>query len=439
MPYAPPTGLANGASGQNVVTITGADINVYVRAGMLISFGSREVLSAPIYIIQSVAPSGTTGGTVTLQGNLASTLTNSPFAVLVDQSGPGDTYNTAMIAHAMGRLVSLLGASTSISAQSRQIALDKQTSGAVAQILWQIAGIDQFRIRQVTEIVSGSSVECLSIEATTDGTTWAQALRVRKDTGAVTFGASSVILPSHNLLINSLGMINQRGYVSGTATVSANQYTIDRWRVVESGQSLSWTHSAGVRTMTAPAGGVEQVIESVNVLSGTYKISWSGTATCLVGGSAVTNGAEVTLTGGANVTIRFSGGTFSKPWLSQGSGFLARAYTEELALCQRYFAKTYSDGTAPATATFAGASLDLGRNDGRAVFTFEHPVEMRTSPTITFYSTSGTVGKYRDTTGAVDRTAAVAAASTRRVAAYASEAGAAAGYLYMHFVCSAEI
>ena len=45
-----------------------------------------------------------------------------------------------------------------------------------------------------------------------------------------------------NRIINGVGTaagcINQRVYVSGTATTAANEYTIDRWRVVTLGQSL---------------------------------------------------------------------------------------------------------------------------------------------------------------------------------------------------------
>ena len=109
-----------------------------------------------------------------------------------------------------------------------------------------------------------------------------------------------------NALINGNPTINQRGYVSGTATTAANEYTLDRWRVVVSGESVTWTDSENVRTVTAPAGGVEQVIEGINILSGTYTLNWTGTATATVDGSSVSKGGNVTLTGGTNCTVRFS-------------------------------------------------------------------------------------------------------------------------------------
>lgn len=154
-------------------------------------------------------------------------------------------------------------------------------------------------------------------------------------------GISADILGGfRNKIINALGTINQRSYVSGAATSGANQYTIDRWRVVTSGQNLAWTESEGVRTMTAPAGGVEQIIEGSCILTGDHVLSWTGTATATVNGVARTNGEVFALTGGSNVTIRFSNGTFSKPQLEMSSSateFAQRHIQQELALCQRYY------------------------------------------------------------------------------------------------------
>jgi hypothetical protein len=142
-----------------------------------------------------------------------------------------------------------------------------------------------------------------------------------------------------NLIINGNPIINQRSYVSGAAVGAANTYTLDRWRVVTSGQSVSWADSAGIRTVTAPAGGMEQVIEGASNLGGVHTISWTGSATATVGGSAVTNGGQVTLTGGANVTVRMIGGTWSQLQLepgSQATPFERRPLAAEQALCERY-------------------------------------------------------------------------------------------------------
>jgi len=183
-----------------------------------------------------------------------------------------------------------------------------------------------------------------------------------------------------NLLINASQNINQRGYVSGAATSSANQYTIDRWRVVTSGQSLSWTTSIGITTYTISTGGIEQVIEYIPV-SGSYTLSWVGTATGRVNGVVVPNGNNISLIGGTSATIRFSGGTFSRPQFelgTQATAFEFRPTALELALCQRYYVDDIyvSGGT---YASVAGQSCHLS---------FQLPAEMRATPTATLSNTA---------------------------------------------------
>jgi hypothetical protein len=185
---------------------------------------------------------------------------------------------------------------------------------------------------------------------------------------------------SRNAIINGNPTINQRGYVSGTATSGANQYTLDRWRVVTSGQSITFTDSQNVRTVTAPAGGVEQVIEGVNLGTGTYTLSWTGTATATVAGSAIANGTTVSITGGVDTTVRFTSGTFSLAQLEPGTRatpFERRSYGQELALCQRYyFASNVSIG--PEYENSAGSIPAATR--------VSFPATMRAAPTIAFPS-----------------------------------------------------
>jgi len=150
-----------------------------------------------------------------------------------------------------------------------------------------------------------------------------------------------------NKLINARGNVNQAGYVSGTATTIANQYTIDRWRVVVSGQNLTFSTSGNALNMTAPAGGVEQVIEGVNIEGGTYFMNWTGTATATVNGGAVTKGAPFALPANTNATVRFSNGTFFKPQLEIGgvTPFEERFISVENDLCNRYLQVLTSAGS----------------------------------------------------------------------------------------------
>lgn len=137
--------------------------------------------------------------------------------------------------------------------------------------------------------------------------------------------AISLELPTRrNLLINAQFAVNQRGYISGTNTSTNNEYTFDRWRISLSGKAITYAYSEGKRTVTIPAPngtawGLEQVIEGTWVQSGNYVISWEGTAQCTVNSTARTNGETFELTGGSNVTVRFSLGTVANPQLERGT------------------------------------------------------------------------------------------------------------------------
>jgi len=155
-----------------------------------------------------------------------------------------------------------------------------------------------------------------------------------------------------NLLINGNFSVNEWGYVSGTATTGANKYTLDRWRVVVSGQSITFVASGIGRIVTAPAGGVEQVIRGYNIRGGSYVLNWVGTATATVNGTARTKGEVFTLPVNTDATIRLIGGTASEVQLEFGTvatAFEHRFPADELRLCKRFFYKSFDGplGTSP--------------------------------------------------------------------------------------------
>jgi hypothetical protein len=65
--------------------------------------------------------------------------------------------------------------------------------------------------------------------------------------------------------------------------------------------------------------------------------------------------------------------------------FIARPIADELALCQRYFWKTYDTTYAPGTASYNGARYTMTNGGLYATWSIEHG-HMRTNPTITFYA-----------------------------------------------------
>jgi len=137
-----------------------------------------------------------------------------------------------------------------------------------------------------------------------------------------------------NVIYNPEFTINQRGAASRTA---ATGYNFDRW------------YYDGTRLL--------QGVEGNNLRAGTYVLSWSGSSTAEFSlntaaasgqGSesytAVTNGGTITIAsvGSNNLWVRFSSDltNLTRVKLSPGteaSGFVARPYGTELALCQRYY------------------------------------------------------------------------------------------------------
>ena len=90
--------------------------------------------------------------------------------------------------------------------------------------------------------------------------------------------------------------------------------------------------------------------------------------------------------------------------------FQLRLYEDELALCQRYYEKSYNPETAPATATTVGRVMKL---NPAAVIDFamcNFAVTKRTTPTVVVYSpNNGATGNVYDYTSTSNRAATVTA------------------------------
>jgi hypothetical protein len=182
-----------------------------------------------------------------------------------------------------------------------------------------------------------------------------------------------------NTIINGNFGINQRG-VSGTVTLSAGAYGHDRWKAGASGCTYTFATSNNVTTITITAGSLMQVIEGINLQSGTYTLSWAGTAQGRVdAGSYGGSGLTGTAVGGTNQTVEFGTGTVSLVQYEAGSvatPFEHRQYGQELALCMRY----YETGNAAAGSR---------SGDNIAVMYSYFAATKRTTPTMAFAPTQG--------------------------------------------------
>lgn len=204
-----------------------------------------------------------------------------------------------------------------------------------------------------------------------------------------------------NKIINGNFGINQR-VVSGTVIKTVGLYGHDRWKAGAAGCTYTFSTTANVTTITISAGSLIQVIEGLNLQSGTHTLSWTGTAQGKIGaGSFSATGVTGSATGGTNLSIEFGTGTLSKVQFEKGSiatTFEDRLFNLELSLCQMYYEKSYDLSTAPASntqngAVHIGAHIAIAGSVAGSIFTsIPFLTTKRITPTnIKIYSSDGTI------------------------------------------------
>jgi hypothetical protein len=228
-----------------------------------------------------------------------------------------------------------------------------------------------------------------SITTDTAFNTTADNVVLRKDgVDIVRFGGdnSGQLAGFRNKIINGNFGVNQRG-VSGTVTLAAGAYGHDRWKAGSSGCTYTFATSNNVTTITITAGSLMQVIEGLNLQSGTHILSWQGTAQGRIDSGAYgASGITGTAVGGTNQSIEFSTGTISKVQYEEGSiatPFEHRPIGLELALCQRYYVLLgpYAYPTTLTTVCVMASAAEGGTNYLAGMYTL--PVSMRAVGTVT--------------------------------------------------------
>jgi len=144
-----------------------------------------------------------------------------------------------------------------------------------------------------------------------------------------------------------------------------------------------------------------------------------------------TNGATFYITG-----VQLEVGTAATP-------FERRQYGQELALCQRYFEKSYNQSDALGAVTTAGRRMSIAFNTGDFfdVGSVKLSVTKRTSATITLYSpATGASGKLYNYSGSADVNGAVGSAGETAFLTTGTGGSLAANSFYgWHFAASAEL
>ena len=187
---------------------------------------------------------------------------------------------------------------------------------------------------------------------------------------------------------------------TGTYCVGYLNSAGDRSYVTEYTQSVTDTWEKAEMDITAsPSGGTWDYTNGIGLkvyFSIATGSSFHGTADTWesaedYGSSSQVNACDNTANNFMLAQVQLEAG-------SVATDFEIRNHATELAMCQRYYQKSYSTDVAPATSTTAGfVWLDGGvpgnySADHTMVIPIRYPIKMRTSPSVTLYTSGGTSG-----------------------------------------------
>ncbi len=199
--YGPSTATASVTANTNLVTIAGMDLTI-VTPGMTINFGARDRKTGDAWIIGSVAPNGTNGGTLTTAGSITTGYANAPFVIdTTGYLGTDTSYGLLTSVALLETLATLFGPATNLYSGARQIVLDKLGSTALGRIVFAIAGRNWGDIvhREFSYTPTGGSqivTQVMEVRAFPDGSTPIDAMRVDLSAGTVDFRQNEMAMAS---------------------------------------------------------------------------------------------------------------------------------------------------------------------------------------------------------------------------------------------------
>lgn len=193
--------------------------------------------------------------------------------------------------------------------------------------------------------------------------------------------------------------LQMRSSLTGTFSGTFNNLAANRtypWTCTIT-QANTWTPV--VLTLTGDTAGVWPIDNTCGLM---FRIDIGSGATYRGAANAWQAATLLGVTGAVrlistlNATLDITGVQIEKN--SVATAFEFRDYQSELARCQRYFAKTYSQGVVPGTIDNKGVIFSgIWGVGGGGNINWKFPTEMRAIPTCTGYSqATGTAGKWID-------------------------------------------
>lgn len=157
--------------------------------------------------------------------------------------------------------------------------------------------------------------------------------------------------------------------------------------------TVTWT---AYYATTADAFGTLASPTRTQIATGTFTVNSTVTRynTNISIPAAATTGIEIVFTVGAQTSGTWTIGNVQLEAGTVATPFERRSYGQELALCQRYYEKSYDQSVTPGTATtnglqIAGAHFGSQNANGSIVF----KTNKRNAPTVVYYDSAGASGK----------------------------------------------
>lgn len=191
---------------------------------------------------------------------------------------------------------------------------------------------------------------------------------------------------------------------------------------------------------TAYAGNVTSQKDDISLNTSWTKHTITHTFASLSGATIGSgNNAEIwfDIRNGANDTVEIA--QMKLEYGSSATDFVARPIGEELALCQRYFYKTFAPETAPAENISADNYIMVLRYTGAGSVSTsqQHPVQMYSSPSITTYNPYAANSSARQLNSGTDRAITLISVDKNKVYFYWS--GVDIHSVHLHWKADAEI
>jgi len=174
----------------------------------------------------------------------------------------------------------------------------------------------------------------------------------------------------------------------------------------------------------------------INLGSGS---TYSGTAGAWAGADYRSATGSVSVIGTLNATFYITGVQLEVG--STATSFDYRPYGTELALCQRYYEKSYLASVVPGTSTNVGMTATyIALASSVMGLTIKFCVTKRTTANMTFYSGNGVAGGYsNDFAGSGNAGTATASGTGDSSTAVYNSSGNAAGFVGVQWVATAEL